>query len=71
MIIPVLAAVVVGRFRSLLGTLIGSLVIGVIQAVASSYPATSPFANATPFVVATIVILFLQRRKVVTIEVAR
>ncbi|MCS5498350.1 branched-chain amino acid ABC transporter permease [Cnuibacter physcomitrellae] len=71
LVIPVLAAVVIGRFRSLVGTLIGGLVIGVIQAVASAFPATSAFASATPFVVATIVILFLQRRKVVTIEVAR
>lgn len=70
-VIPVLAAVVVGRFRSLVGTLIGGLVIGVVQAVASAFPATSSFSNATPFVVATIVILYLQRRKVVTIEVAR
>ncbi|MDO9395086.1 MAG: branched-chain amino acid ABC transporter permease, partial [Herbiconiux sp.] len=71
LVIPVLAAVVVGRFRSLPGTLVGGLVIGVIQAVASAFPATSPFANATPFVVATVIILYLQRRKVVTIEVAR
>ena len=70
-VIPVLAAVVVGRFRSLVGTLIGGLVIGVVQAIASAFPATSLFSNATPFVVATIVILYLQRRKVVTIEVAR
>ncbi|BDV32269.1 branched-chain amino acid ABC transporter permease [Microbacterium terricola] len=70
-VIPFLAAVVVGRFGSLAGTLIGGLSIGVIQAVASAFPATSSFSNATPFVVATIVILFLQRRKVVTIEVAR
>lgn len=70
-VIPVLAAVVVGRFGSLTGTLIGGLVIGVVQAVSSAFPSTSPFSNATPFVVATIVILYLQRRKVVTIEVAR
>lgn len=70
-VIPVLAAVVVGRFRSLVGTLVGGLVIGVVQAIASAFPATSAFSNATPFVVATIVILYLQRRKVVTIEVAR
>jgi len=70
-VIPVLAAVVVGRFRSLVGTLAGGLVIGVVQAIASAFPATSPFSNATPFLVATIVILYLQRRKVVTIEVAR
>ncbi|WP_164990395.1 branched-chain amino acid ABC transporter permease [Agromyces albus] len=70
-VIPVLAAVVVGRFRSLVGTLVGGLVIGVVQAVSSAFPSTSPFSNATPFVVATLVILYLQRRKVVTIEVAR
>lgn len=71
LVIPVLAAVVVGRFQSLTGTLIGGLIIGVVQALASAFPSTSPFSNATPFLVATAVILYLQRRKVVTIEVAR
>ncbi len=71
LIIPVLAAVVVGRFQSLWWTLAGGLAIGVIQAVMSAFPTVSAFSNATPFVVATVVILYLQRRKVVTIEVAR
>lgn len=70
-VIPVLAAVVIGRFQSLLGTLLGGLAIGVVQAVASAYTTTSPYSNAAPFVVATLVILYLQRNKVVTIEVAR
>ncbi|WP_066302255.1 branched-chain amino acid ABC transporter permease [Arthrobacter luteolus] len=69
LIIPILAAVVIGRFHSLAGTLAGGLIVGVMQAVASAYPATASFSNATPFVVATIVILYLQRKKVVKIEV--
>lgn len=71
LIIPILAAVVIGRFQSLVGTLVGGLVVGVMQAVTSAFPTTSSFSNATPFVVATVVILYLQRRKVVSIEVAR
>jgi branched-chain amino acid transport system permease protein len=71
LVIPALAAVVVGRFRSLGGTLAGGLVIGVVQAVSSGYATTSPYSNAAPFLVAVAVILYLQRRKTVTIQVAR
>lgn len=71
LVIPVLAAVVVGRFRSLPWTLAGGLTIGVLQSLASAVPGLSQFSNATPFVIATIAILYLQRKKTVTIEVAR
>lgn len=71
LVIPALAAVVVGRFQSLGGTLLGGLAIGVVQALLSSYAPTSPYSNAAPFLVAIAVILYLQRHKTVTIQVAR
>lgn len=71
LVIPALATVVVGRFVSLTGTLVGGLLLGVGQALASYWPPTSSLASATPFVLAVAVILYLQRRKTVTIEVAR
>lgn len=71
LVIPALATVVVGRFVSLVGTLVGGLVLGVGQALVSYWPPTSALATATPFVLAVAAILYLQRRKTVTIEVAR
>lgn len=71
LVIPALATVVVGRFVSLTGTLVGGLLLGVGQALASYWPPTSSLASATPFVLAVAVILYLQRRKTVTIQVAR
>jgi branched-chain amino acid transport system permease protein len=71
LVIPALSSVVIGRFRSLAWTLVGGIVVGVAQAIVSYIPATSQISQATPFVVAVLVILYLQRRKVVTIEVAR
>ena len=71
LVIPALSSVVIGRFSSLLGTLLGGIAVGLVQSLASYFPATSAFSDAAPFVVAVLVILYLQRRKVVSIEVAR
>jgi branched-chain amino acid transport system permease protein len=71
LVIPALSSVVIGRFRSLVGTLVGGVAIGVVQSFASYIPATSSFSDAAPFIVAVLVIVYLQRRKVVSIEVAR
>lgn len=71
LVIPALATVVVGRFVSLPGTLVGGLVLGVGQALVSYWPPTSSLASATPFVLAVVAVLYLQRHKTVTIEVAR
>ena len=71
LVIPALATVVVGRLVSLPGTLVGGLVLGVGQALVSYWPPTSSLASATPFVLAVVAVLYLQRHKTVTIEVAR
>ncbi len=71
LVIPALATVVVGRFVSLPGTLVGGLVLGVGQALVSYWPLTSSLASATPFILAVVAVLYLQRHKTVTIEVAR
>jgi len=71
LVIPALATVVVGRLVSLPGTLVGGLVLGVGQALVSYWPLTSSLASATPFVLAVVAVLYLQRHKTVTIEVAR
>lgn len=67
LVIPAMAAAVVGRLRSLWGTLAGGLVIGLLEALATPFQAIAPFRSVAPFVVAIIVILWLQRRKVLTL----
>ena len=71
LIIPELAAVVIGRFVSFWLTLLGGLAVGVAQSLVSAWPTVSAFSTAVPFVVATAVILFASRRRVVTVGVVR
>ncbi|NTW38904.1 MAG: branched-chain amino acid ABC transporter permease, partial [Cellulomonadaceae bacterium] len=71
LIIPILATVVVGRFSSLVMTLVGGLGIGLVQTLASAFPATTALSTVVPFLVATAVILVARRRRVITIGVQR
>ncbi|TDC83814.1 branched-chain amino acid ABC transporter permease [Micromonospora sp. KC606] len=71
LVIPELAAVVVGRFRSLGMTMVAGLVIGLVQSLVSSQPSITAFSTAVPFVIATVVILAGTRRRTVTIGVVR
>jgi branched-chain amino acid transport system permease protein len=71
LVIPALAACVVGRFRSLLWTLIGGLLVGVLEAIGTPYERIADYRSAAPFVVAIIVVLYLQRHKTMTIGAAR
>jgi branched-chain amino acid transport system permease protein len=66
LVIPAMAAAVVGRLRSLAGALIGGLFIGVLEALGTPFQAISPYRSVAPFVVAIIVILWLQRQRVIT-----
>ncbi|HAN23743.1 MAG: branched-chain amino acid ABC transporter permease [Microbacterium sp.] len=70
LIIPELAAVVIGRFSSLWLTLVGGLVIGVLQTLASAWEPITAYATIVPFLIATVVIL-IGRRRVLTIGVVR
>src|SRR5436305_2152300 len=67
LVIPALAACVVGRFRSLWWTLLGGVLVGVIEAIGTPYSWISDYRSAAPFVVAIAVVLYLQRHKMVTI----
>src|SRR5215207_1621057 len=71
LVIPALAACVVGRFRSLWWTLFGGLLVGVLEAIGTPYDWIADYRSAAPFVVAIAVVLYLQRRKTVTIGAAR
>ncbi len=74
-IIAALAAAVIGRLRSLWATLAGGLVIGIVQSLLTPYYSwptfdqpLSAYRTVTPFVIATIGLLWLGRRRVVTIS---
>ena len=61
LVIPGLAAAIVGRLSSLWATVAGGLVIGLIEGLAALHPATAKLGSAAAFIVAITVILWLQR----------
>lgn len=61
LVIPAMAAAVVGRLTSLPLTLMGGIGIGIIEAMLTLAPAISPYRNAAPFFVAILFILWMQR----------
>jgi branched-chain amino acid transport system permease protein len=63
LIIPVLAAAVMGRLRSLWITFSAGLVIGVIQSSLTAFDAVSEYRNITPFVAAIVMLLWLAWRR--------
>jgi branched-chain amino acid transport system permease protein len=68
LVISALAAALVGRLESLWWTLFGGLAVGVVQAVLTPYVSVSRYRSAAPFVLAIIALLYLSRRRVVTIS---
>jgi branched-chain amino acid transport system permease protein len=68
LVISSLAAALIGRLRSLWWTLFGGLAVGVFQAAPTPYASVSRYRSAAPFVLAIIALLYLSRRRVVTIS---
>jgi branched-chain amino acid transport system permease protein len=67
LVISALAAALIGRLRSLWVTLAGGIAIGVVQAMLTPYESLTRYRAATPFVLAIVALLWLARRRVVTI----
>jgi branched-chain amino acid transport system permease protein len=68
LVISSLAAALIGRLRSLWVTLLGGIAVGVAQAVLSPYASISAYRSAAPFVLAIVALLYLSRRRVVTMS---
>jgi len=68
LVISSLAAALIGRLTSLWATLFGGLAVGLAQAVLTPYTSLSAYRSAAPFVLAIVALLFLSRRRVVTIS---
>ena len=70
LVIPALAAALIGGLVSLWGTLIGGLGIGVLQAVVTPVAVLAPYRNVVPFVCAVAVTLWLSRHVTYTTRTA-
>ena len=68
LVIASLAAALIGRLRSLWATMFGGLAVGLAQSILSPYGNISAYRQAAPFVLAILALLYLSRRRVVTIS---
>lgn len=62
LVIPAMAAAMVGRMNSLGWTVVGGMLIGVIEALATLQPGLQRYGSATAFVVAILAVLWQQRK---------
>jgi branched-chain amino acid transport system permease protein len=67
LVISTLAATLVARLRSIMVTFVAALVIGLITAELTPVSSLSNYRDMTPFVVAAIALLVLNRRRVITV----
>jgi branched-chain amino acid transport system permease protein len=67
LVISTLAATLVGRLRSIPITFVAALVIGLITAELTPVSSLSNYRDMTPFVIAAIALLVLNRRRVIAV----
>jgi branched-chain amino acid transport system permease protein len=63
LVLPGMAAALIGLFRSFIGAALGGLAIGVLEGIAGAYEATSLYRPAISFVLVLVVVLVLQRKE--------
>lgn len=66
LVIPAIAAAIVGRLESLPMTLVGGLAIGVVESMTTLIKPIAPYRTAAPFVVAAVLLLWMQRNQRLT-----
>ena len=66
MVIPIIATTVVGRLTSIKVTFMAGLAIGIIESFLTLYKPLAPFRVASPFIVAILVLMWLQRGRKLT-----
>jgi branched-subunit amino acid ABC-type transport system permease component len=62
-VIPAIAAAVIGKFTSLPATVAGGVAIGVCEALLTPVPVIGPFRTAVPFLFAVAALLWMQRKR--------
>lgn len=65
-VIPIIATTVIGRLTSIRTTFFAGLAIGVIESFLTLYKPLAPFRVASPFIVAILALLWLQRGRRLT-----
>lgn len=66
LVIPAIAAAVVGQLRSLLWTLVGGVLIGVVEAELTNFRSFLPYKSLTQLAIGAGVVLFLQRKSTIS-----
>ena len=61
LVIPAMAAAMVGKMNSLTATVLGGLAIGVIESLLNLVPEVQRYGSATAFMVAIVAVLWQQR----------
>jgi branched-chain amino acid transport system permease protein len=67
LVISTLAATLIARLRSILITFVAALVIGLVSAELTPISSVSNYRDMTPFVLAAIALLVLNRRRVISV----
>jgi branched-chain amino acid transport system permease protein len=67
LVISTLAATLIARLRSILITFVAALVIGLVTSELTPISSVSNYRDITPFVLAAIALLILNRRRVITV----
>ena len=67
LVISSLAAALIARLRSLVVTFVAAIVVGLVNALLTPIISLTEYRGMTPFVLATIALLFLSRKRVITI----
>jgi branched-chain amino acid transport system permease protein len=68
LVISSLAAALIARLRSLVVTFVAALAIGVVNAMLTPILSLTEYRGMTPFVLATVALLVLSRRRVISIS---
>ncbi|MFC4464520.1 branched-chain amino acid ABC transporter permease [Streptomyces xiangluensis] len=64
LILPALAAVLVGAFRSVTATMAGGLALGAVESASVNWPAVSGYKAVLPFLLVIVALLWSQRKQV-------
>jgi len=70
LVIPAIAATMVGQLRSLWLTLIGGLVVGLVEAQLTNFESLVPYKSVTQLVIGAGAVLFVQRKSVISFSSA-
>jgi branched-chain amino acid transport system permease protein len=66
LVVPIIATTVIGRLTSIPVTFAAGIAIGIIESMLALYAPLTPFRVATPFVVAVVALMWMQRGRYLT-----